>query len=80
MPTVEKIIEKMKTAPNSITPRELDRVLKKKGFYVKRQKGSHVIYYNLIDNKILIVPKNNQIKSCYIEDALIKIGEKNEKE
>lgn len=75
MPTVEKIIEKMKTSPNSITPRELNRVLSKKGFNIKRQNGSHIIYTNDDGNMTIIIPKRNPIKQYYIEDALIKIGE-----
>ncbi len=78
MPTVEKIIEKMKRTPNSITFRELDRVLSNKGFDVKRQNGSHVVYHNTMNNEMLVIPKHNPIKECYIDAALIKIGEKHE--
>ncbi|MBQ0040765.1 MAG: type II toxin-antitoxin system HicA family toxin [Clostridiales bacterium] len=75
MPTVEKIIEKMKTSPNSITPRELERVVFNKGFYIKRQRGSHIIYVNDENSKTIVIPKHNPINECYIEETLKKIGE-----
>ena len=39
MPPIDKIIEKMKTSPNSIRPEELERVLLAYGYRFARQKG-----------------------------------------
>ena len=41
MPSVEKIIEKMKRQPNGIRPEEADKVLRAYGYEGVRQKGSH---------------------------------------
>ena len=75
MPTVEKIIEKMKTSPNSITPRELDRVLTNRGFIIAHRTGSHITYKNCITKNRLVIPVHNPIKACYIEETLKKIGD-----
>ncbi|MEK7497603.1 MAG: type II toxin-antitoxin system HicA family toxin [Patescibacteria group bacterium] len=40
----------------SFKPREIEKVLSKNGFYIKRQVGSHRTYYNPKTNKITIVP------------------------
>lgn len=79
MPTVEKIIEKMKTSPNSITSREIVRVLNNRGFVQSHRKGSHTTFFNEHTGKVIIIPLNNTIKECYVNDALDKIGESNEK-
>lgn len=76
MPTIEKIIEKMKTSPNSITPRELERVLKNRGFIQSHRTGSHITYKNISSNNRIVIPIHNPIKSCYIDDTLKMIGEK----
>lgn len=78
MPTVEKIIEKMKNSPNSITPRELDRVLNNRGFVLTHRTGSHATYKNISTNTRLVIPIHNPIKACYIDETLRKIGENNE--
>ena len=46
MPSVEKIIEKMKRQPNGIRPEEADKVLRAYGYEGVRQKGSHKQYLN----------------------------------
>lgn len=78
MPTVEKIIEKMKTAPNSITERELLRVLYHRGFKQSHRNGSHATFKNPVTKEYLIIPIHKIIKACYIENVLQKIGEKDE--
>ena len=49
MPSVEKIIEKMKRQPNGIRPEEADKVLRAYGYEGVRQKGSHKQYLNKVD-------------------------------
>ena len=78
MPTVEKIIEKMKTSPNSITERELLRVLNNKGFKQSHRSGSHATFYNDETETTIVIPLKRIIKECYVKDALAKIGEKDE--
>lgn len=78
MPTVEKIIEKMKTSPNSITERELLRVLNYKGFKQLHRKGSHTTFYNDETETTITIPLKKNIKECYVKDVLVKIGERDE--
>ena len=46
MPSVDKIVEKMKNQPNGIRPAEADKVLRAYGYDTVRQKGSHKQYLN----------------------------------
>lgn len=40
----------------NLSPKHLIKVLEQKGFYFKRSKGSHHIYYNAVTNKTVAVP------------------------
>lgn len=40
----------------SFKPREIERILLKNGFFVKRQTGSHRIFYNPKTNRVVAVP------------------------
>jgi predicted RNA binding protein YcfA (HicA-like mRNA interferase family) len=40
----------------NLSPRRLIQILEQHGFYYKRTKGSHQIYYNPATNKTAIVP------------------------
>lgn len=40
----------------SFKPREIEKVLLKNKFYIKRQTGSHRIYHNIKTNAIVVVP------------------------
>ena len=74
MPSVEKIIEKMKNQPNGIILQEIEKVLNAYGYNKDRQRGSHNIYYNDIRERINIpVHGKGQIKSIYIQNILDKI-------
>ena len=75
MPDTEKIIDKMKQAPDTIRPEELNKVLEAKGFYFNRQRGSHKVYVNQENGEIVVIPQNNPIKEYYIKDVLKRIGE-----
>lgn len=46
MPTVKKLIDKMKQQPNGIRPEEAEKVLESHGYVPARQKGSHKHYLN----------------------------------
>jgi len=39
-----------------LKPKEVERILLKNGFFLKRQTGSHRIYYNPKTEKIAVVP------------------------
>ncbi|MEI6765748.1 MAG: type II toxin-antitoxin system HicA family toxin [Bacteroidota bacterium] len=40
----------------NLSPFYLIKILEKNGFFYKRTKGSHQLYYNPINNKTVIVP------------------------
>lgn len=44
----------------STKPREIEKILLFSGFIVKRQSGSHRVYFNKITGKIVIVPFHNK--------------------
>ncbi len=46
MPSIEKLIDKMKRQPNGIRPEEAEKVLIAYGYIPVRQKGSHKQYLN----------------------------------
>ena len=73
MPPIEKIIEKMKVAPNTIRPEELEKVLLGYGYKFARQKGSHRHYINQ-DGDVITIPQKNPIKRDYVKEALERIG------
>ena len=79
MPTVEKIIQKMKNQPNGILLQELEKVLKSFGYIKQRTRGSHNMFCNNIGEAINIpVHGKGQIKPVYIKKVLDRI-EKGEK-
>ena len=73
MPSVEKIIEKMKNQPRGIRLEEAEKVLAAYGYIFKRQRGSHRHY--LSDNGDLITLKE-PLKISYVNEILERIGEK----
>ena len=76
MPSVEKIIEKMKNQPNGIILQEIEKVLKAYGYNKDRTIGSHNIFLNDRGDRTNIpVHGKGKIKSYYVKDVL-KIIEK----
>lgn len=73
MPTLEKIIEKMKNQPNGIKISEADKVLTAKGYILIRQKGSHRSYRNKSGDVIVLVD-TTPMKAVYIKDILSRVG------
>jgi predicted RNA binding protein YcfA (HicA-like mRNA interferase family) len=73
MPSVEKIIEKMRNQPHGIRLPEAEKVLAAYGYQFKRQRGSHRHYLN--DTGDLITLKD-PLKISYIIEILERIGEK----
>jgi predicted RNA binding protein YcfA (HicA-like mRNA interferase family) len=71
MPTVEKIIEKMKNQPNGILLQEAEKVLKNFGYLKQRTSGSHNIFRNSIGSTINIpIHGKGEIKAYYIKFIL----------
>ena len=73
MPSVEKIIEKMKNQPHGIRLQEAEKVLASFGYAFKRQKGSHRHYLNAFGDLITL---KEPLKISYIIQLLERIGEK----
>ena len=74
MPSVQKIIEKMKNQPNGIRPEEADKVLRAYGYEPVRQKGSHKQYLNA-HGDLTTIKQETPLKKAYIKDILNRIGE-----
>ena len=75
VPSVEKIIEKMKRQPNGIRPEEADKVLRAYGYEGVRQKGSHKQYLNKETGDLTTIKQESPLKKAYIVDILNRIGE-----
>ncbi len=45
----------------SLTPKEVIKILRKKGFILDRTRGSHQIYYHPQTRKRVVVPVHNKI-------------------
>lgn len=73
MPTVEKIIEKMKNQPNGIRLAELDKVLNYYGYTLDRQKGSHRQYLNS-NGDVITIKDETPLKAVYVKDVLKRIN------
>lgn len=75
MPTLEKIIAKMKQQPNGIRPEEAEKVLNAYGYELARQKGSHKNYLNKKTGDLITIKQENPLKKVYIKDILSRIEE-----
>jgi len=73
IPSVEKIIEKMKNQPRGIRLAEAEKVLAAYGYHFDRHRGSHRYYIN--DDGDLIMLKE-PLKISYIAELLERIGER----
>ena len=73
MPSVEKIIDKMKRQPNGIRPEEAEKVLKAFGYEPVRQKGSHKQYLNKETGDLTTIKQDSTLKKAYVVDILNRI-------
>lgn len=73
MPSVEKIIEKMKNQPRGIRLSEAEKVLAEYSYKFARQKGSHRHYINEVGD---IITLKDPLKISYVNEILERIGEK----
>jgi predicted RNA binding protein YcfA (HicA-like mRNA interferase family) len=76
MPSVEKIIQKMRNQPNGISLQEAARVLESGGYHFSRQRGSHCHYINDSGDVITVAANTPAIKKAYAAAILERI-EKN---
>jgi len=44
----------------TISTKKLVKIIEKKGFFLKRQKGSHAFYYNPNTKKSTVIPMHNR--------------------
>jgi len=72
MPTVEAIVQKMKSQPNGVRFEEIKRVLEAYGYVLARTKGSHVHFRNNTGN-VITIKKDSCVKAVYVKDVLGRI-------
>lgn len=72
MPSVEKIVAKMKNQPHGIRLAEAEKVLAAYGYKFARQRGSHRHYIN---NSGDVITLKEPLKVSYVIDILERIGE-----
>jgi len=75
MPSVEKIIEKMKNQPNGIRFAEAEKVLNYLDYYETRQKGSHKRFKNEENQESITMPEQNPLKIVYVKQILNMVGD-----
>lgn len=56
----------------SMTPKEMIKLLKKNGFQIASQNGSHVKLYNGENNKTVIVPYHSKELKKGLEHEILK--------
>lgn len=66
-----KLFRKAKNSPNSLTFREIEKLLKSVGFVSRRGKGNHVNFYHKGYDLMLTIPDNkNPILRIYVKKAM----------
>ncbi len=74
MPSIQKIILKMKRQPNGIRFQELAKVLEYNGYKMKTSKGtSHRNFINS-SGDVITIKEENPLKAVYVKDVLRRIG------
>ena len=53
---------------------DLVTALRRLGYYVDHQKGSHIFLHNLEANKSIIVPRHKELKKGTLHNILKKAG------
>jgi predicted RNA binding protein YcfA (HicA-like mRNA interferase family) len=74
MPSVEKIIAKMRNQPYGIMPEEACKVLEAKGYHSLRQKGSHHSFRN-DEGQMIVMAEHRPLNRACVENILKDIGE-----
>ena len=63
---MDKFVEKMKRSPRNIRFDELDRFLRREGFVVVPQSGSHVVYRRSDGVKITVVRPHGGERTVHV--------------
>jgi predicted RNA binding protein YcfA (HicA-like mRNA interferase family) len=58
----------------TFSARQLIRALRRLGFIIDNQKGSHIFMHNLEQNKSVIVPNHSEIKKGTLNNIIKKVG------
>ena len=53
---------------------DLIRALRRLGYYIDHQRGSHIFMHNLNENKSVIVPNHREIKKGTLNNIIKKVG------
>jgi predicted RNA binding protein YcfA (HicA-like mRNA interferase family) len=53
--------------------KEIVKALRRIGYYVDHQKGSHIFMHNLTENKSVIVPNHKELKKGTLSNILKKV-------
>ena len=75
MPTIDKIIKKMKRQPNGIRFNELARVLEYNGYIMKTKKGTSHRHFINKNGDVITIKEDNPLKAVYVKDVLKRIGQ-----
>jgi predicted RNA binding protein YcfA (HicA-like mRNA interferase family) len=59
---------------NTFSGKDLIRALRRLGFYVDHQRGSHIFLHNLERNTTVIVPNHKELKKGTLNNILKKTG------
>ena len=54
--------------------KEIVKALRRIGYYVNHQRGSHIFMHNLKENKSVIVPYHKEIKKGTLNNIIKKVG------
>ena len=74
MPSVDKLVEKMKRQPNGIRIEEAHKVLCHYGYALDRQRGSHRQYINQMGDVVTIAERKPTLRSVYVKEIITRIG------
>ena len=75
MPSIEKIIAKMKRQPNGIRFQELTKMVEYNGYKMKSKTGTS--HRNFINDKgdVITIKEETPLKAVYVKNVLKRIGE-----
>jgi len=54
--------------------KEIIKALRRIGYYVDHQRGSHIFMHNISENKSVIVPNHKEIKKGTLNSIMKKVG------
>lgn len=54
--------------------KEVTKALRRIGYYVDHQRGSHIFMHNISENKSVIVPNHKELKKGTLINILKKVG------